>query len=123
MPANYHPLGISIDEDPAGQPVIAYQGEYQELKLARPLTALGLPAGAGNCGPEELFLLWYCDTIDPYWPYYPGARQGDFVSLVASPSGLAYIAYQGFIRSESSNLRVAYQQPFRVYLPLVLRDY
>jgi hypothetical protein len=123
MPANYHPLGISLDEDPAGRPVIAYQGEYQDLKLARPLTALGLPGGAGNCGPEELFLLWFCDTIDPYWPWSPGgARQGDFVSLDVDPSGLAYIAYQGFIKSESSNLRVAYQR-FRVYLPLILRQH
>ena len=53
MPADYHPLGISIVEDAAGYPIIAYQGEYDSLKLARPVDALGLPPGEGNCGPVE----------------------------------------------------------------------
>jgi hypothetical protein len=119
MPADYHPLGLSIAEDPAGRPVIAYQGADTSLKLARPLPALGLPAGAGNCGPEDLFLTWSCQTIDLHgtWIRY---RNGDFVSLDVSPSGLAHIAYNGFITSEGGNLRVAYQR-FRFYLPLIMR--
>ena len=117
MQNNYHPLGISIAEDPAGYPAIAYQAANGSLKLARPVNALGLPAGSGNCGPEEIFLLWFCETIDPFgtWINY---RNGDFVSLDISPSGLAHIAYNGFILPEGGNLYVAYQR-FKVYLPLV----
>lgn len=120
MQANYHPLGISIAEDPAGYPAIAYQAANGSLKLARPINALGIPAGGGDCGPEDLFYLWFCETIDPFgtWINY---RNGDFVSLAFSPSGLAHIAYNGFILPEGGNLYVAYQR-FNLHLPLVMKD-
>ncbi|MGD2157112.1 MAG: hypothetical protein PVG14_10435 [Anaerolineales bacterium] len=120
MQADYHPLGISIAEDAAGYPMIAYQSEAGSLNVARPLAALGLPAGSGNCGPENLFSTWYCETIDRYgtWIHY---RNGDYISLAVSPSGLATIAYQGFITSSGGNMMVAYQR-FQVFLPSVMGD-
>jgi hypothetical protein len=122
MPADYHPLGIAIAEDPAGRPLIAYQAWNTSLKLARPLAALGIPPGGGNCGPEDLFLTWYCDTIDEHGSYITW-RHGDYVSLDISPTGLAQIAYYGFIKDDSGNLRVAYQEPFRIYLPVIMKNY
>jgi hypothetical protein len=121
MPGIYHSHGISIAEDPAGYPAIAYQDIYGSLKLARPLAALGMPAGSGNCGPEDLFLTWYCQTIDPYnrFLHY---RNADYVSLTFRPDGLGIIAYNGFIKGGSGNLRVAYQRPFQNHLPLVARN-
>lgn len=118
MPQDYHPLGISISEDPAGYPVIGYQAANGSLKLARPLPALGLPAGAGNCGPGNPFYIWSCDTIDPHgtWITY---RNADFVSINVEPSGMAQIAYNGFITGEGGNLRVAFQQ-YRIFQPLIL---
>jgi hypothetical protein len=121
MGADYHPLGISIAEDANGYPVIAYQSEYGSLRVARPVAALGLPAGGGNCGPEMPLATWYCATIDRYgdWPFY---RNGDFVSLTLSPSGLATIAYSGFITSEAGgNLAIA-RQRYQTVLPLVTRN-
>jgi hypothetical protein len=56
MLADYHPLGISIDEDPAGYPVIAYQGYSKALKLARPAAALGLSGGRGQLWSGDPFL-------------------------------------------------------------------
>lgn len=123
MQADYHPVGISIAEDPAGYPAIAYQSANGSLKLARPLAALGLPAGSGNCGPEDLFLTWYCETIDPSVSK-PGFnyRNGDYVSLAFSPSGLATIAYYRIYTNwNDGNLVVAYQQPFQIHLPSVLK--
>jgi hypothetical protein len=55
MMTGYHPLGVSIAEDAASYPIIAYQSASGSLNVARPLAALGLPAGGGNCGPENLF--------------------------------------------------------------------
>jgi hypothetical protein len=121
MPADYHPLGISIDKDPAGYPVIAYQEEGGSLNLARPAAALGLSGGGGNCGPGNPFATWYCETIDPHGDYI-FYRNGDSVSLDVSPSGLVNIAYNGFIINDSGNLRVAYQR-YQVHLPLVLRNH
>ena len=120
MPANYHPLGISIALDAAGYPIIAYQGQYNTLKLARPLDALGLPPGAGNCGPEVgLFRTWFCETLDQFLQT-PNPRFGDYAAIAVNGSGLATIAYQGFVRSTTGNLKVAWQRA-QVFLPLVLR--
>jgi hypothetical protein len=122
MPADYHPLGISIAEDNAYYPFIAYQSQYGSLNLARPVPALGLPGGSGNCGPENPFSTWYCETINPQNPYVP-ARHGDFVSIALNPSGLATIAYYGFITAADGNLMVSDQQRLEVYLPLVLNNH
>jgi hypothetical protein len=120
MMQGYNPLGVSIAEDPAGYPVIAYQSHYGALNLARPLAALGVPAGGGNCGPETPFSTWHCETIDPAgtWIRY---RNGDYVSIAVDSAGLVTIAYYGFITPEGGNLMVAYQR-FQVYLPLVMRS-
>jgi hypothetical protein len=120
MPEDTHPVGISIAEDLAGYPVIAYQSKFGALNLARPLAALGMPAGSGNCGPGDLFQTWYCTTIYPYNPWVP-ARHGDYLSLAISPSGLGTIAYYGFITNTSGgNLMVA-QQWLQTFMPLVIK--
>ncbi len=120
MPEDTHPVGISIAEDPAGYPVIAYQSKFGALNLARPLAALGMPAGSGNCGPGELFQTWYCITINPYNPWVP-ARHGDYLSLAINPAGLGTIAYYGFITNTSGgNLMVA-RQWMQTFMPLVTK--
>jgi hypothetical protein len=121
MPADYHPLGISIAEDANGYPVIAYQSADGSLNVARPLAALGMPAGSGNCGPQDPFLTWHCATIDRsgIWINY---RNADFASITLSSSGLATIAYNGFITSEEGgNLMVA-RQRYHVALPVVVNN-
>jgi hypothetical protein len=124
MPADYHPVGISIAEDGAGYPIIAYQGELGSLNVARPLNALGMPPGSGNCGPEaDLFQTWYCEEIDP-----PGTqvhtRNGDFISIAVDSSGLATIAYYRiYVDHADGNLVIAMQSPLKVFLPLTLRGY
>jgi hypothetical protein len=52
MMQGYNALGLSMAEDPAGCPVTAHQSADGSLNVARPLAAIGLPAGSGNCGPE-----------------------------------------------------------------------
>ena len=120
MQAGYHPLGVSMAEGAAGYPIIAYQSQYGGLNLARPVAALGLSGGGGNCGPEIPFSTWYCETIDRYYQWVP-ARHGDYVSIAINPSGLATIAYYGFITATEGNLNVSYQR-FQIYLPLVVKN-
>ena len=114
------PLGISIAEDPGGYPVIAYESDNGSLDLARPLPALGLPGGSGNCGPENPFSTWLCETIRPYFSRIP-AHQADFVSIAISESGLGTIAYQGFITASGGNLDLAYQL-FEVFGPIIINN-
>jgi hypothetical protein len=121
MMQGYSPVGISMAEDTAGHPIIAYHDQQGSLNVARPLAALGLPPGYGNCGPETLFRTWSCETIDPHDGKWIPYRNGDYVSIAVSPSGLATIAYYRFHTTPSrGNLMVAYQR-LQVFLPMVLR--
>jgi hypothetical protein len=113
-----HPKGVSLAVDLAGYPMIAYQSAGGSLKVARPLLALGLPGGFGNCGPEIPFSTWSCETVDPgnlFVPY----RHGDYVSIALHPSGLATIAYYGFITPTGGNLNISNQR-IQVLLPVIL---
>ncbi|MBE9473696.1 MAG: hypothetical protein IMY85_02310 [Chloroflexi bacterium] len=121
MPAGSHPLGVSMAEDAADYPIIAYQSVDGSLNVARPVPALGLSGGGGNCGPENPFSTWYCKTIDPSGIWIP-YRNGDFVSIALSQSGLATIAYHEFITSSGGNLAVSYQR-FQIFQPLVLKNH
>jgi hypothetical protein len=111
-------VGISIAEDKAYHPFIAYQGKFGSLDVARPVAALGPSGGVGNCGPGST---WNCETVDPYNPWVP-YRNGDFVSIAIHPDGLATIAYHGFIKLIDGNLLVSYQRLPQFYLPLVMKD-
>ena len=115
-----HPAGVSMAEDADGYPIIAYQSKAGSLNVARPAAALGLSGGGGNCGPETPFHTWYCETINPHNPWVP-YRNGDFVSIAVNPSGLATIAYFGFIKLTDGNLMVS-QQRFQASLPLVMKN-
>jgi len=92
-------VGISVDVDPDGYPVIAYQDDsdplgFSVLNVARPALAHGTTIG--NCGPiVNLFRRWQCETIDD-------ATQGggaghlyeaEYAALGIDPDGAAYIAY------------------------------
>ena len=117
MPADTHPVGISIAEDKGYHPFIAYQDKNGSLNAARPVAALG-PSGIGNCGPSST---WFCERVDRHNPFIP-YRHGDFVSIAIHPDGMATIAYYGFIKLMDGNLNISYQRLPPVYLPLVMKD-
>jgi len=121
MQADYHPLGISIAEDTAGYPIIAYQSYNGSLNVARPVAAVGLSGGGGNCGPGDLFSTWYCETIDRSGRFIQW-RNGDYVSIAVNPAGLATIAYYRLYTDfTDGNLMVANQR-LQIFLPLTLKD-
>ena len=122
MGTGSHPLGVSMAEDAAGYPIIAYQAADGSLNVARPVAALGLPGGGGNCGPMNPLSTWYCETIDPDNPFFP-YRNGDYVSIAINPNGLATIAYFGFITLTQGNLNVSYQRFHQIYLPLDMKNH
>ena len=122
MPADFHTLGLSIAEDANGYPIIAYQSVHGDLNWARPVAALDLPLGGGNCGPEEPYSTWYCETIDPAgsWINY---RNGDFASMAMGPHGFATVAfYRLYVDHADGNLTVARHRPNQVHLPLVVKN-
>jgi len=124
MQADYHPLDISIAEDAAGYPMIAYQSSDGDLNLARPLDALGLLPGECErvCGPENPFATWCCETIDSSGTWIP-YRNGDYLSLAVNSIGLPTIAYYRLYTEHSDgNLVVAYQLGQQIFLPLVMRN-
>jgi hypothetical protein len=110
-------MGVSVAEDAAGYPIIAYQAKSGSLNVAQPLAALGLSVGGGNCGPENPFSTWYCQTVRSHSPWVP-YRQGDYVSIAVNQSGLATIAYFGYITLTQGNLDVSYQR-FQIFEPVV----
>jgi len=112
-----HPKGVSLAVDAAGYPIIAYQSTSGSLNVAHPLAALGLSVGGGNCGPENPFSTWYCQTVRSHSPWVP-YRQGDYVSIAVNQSGLATIAYFGYITLTQGNLDVSYQR-FQIFEPVV----
>ena len=120
MPVDTRPHGISIAEDAAGYPIIAYQSA-DSLRLARPIAALGLSETGGNCGPDVPLSSWYCETIDRA-PRYSTARHADYVSIAVGPSGLAAIAYNEYVTADDGNLAVAWQQFQTTFMPLVVRN-
>jgi hypothetical protein len=106
---------VSLAVGKAGFPIIAYSWYYgtpfstRGFSWARPAAALGLQSG--NCGPQDL---WQCQWIQD------GTYSGDYSAVAVHPSGLATIAYSH--GEYFSTLRVAYQQFFQVFLPLVMKN-
>jgi hypothetical protein len=127
MMADYHHPGVSMAEDANGYPIIAYQGEFGSLKVARPLDALDLQNtyGAGNCGPPHPQWpsngSWHCAIIDRYGVFV-NYRNADYASIAVRPSGLATIAYYRLWNLLDGNLMVAFQRFHQVFLPLVVKN-
>ena len=118
-------MGVSVAMDDAGYPIIAYQKvshlDPALLKVARPHVALD-PNTVPNCGPEDLFLTWYCDTIDRGGAYTDEAGSA---SIAVNSAGLATIAYHeldSYAYPTEGNLKVAYQR-LQVFLPLALKNW
>ena len=111
-----HTRDVSLVMDYGGLPIIAYHTYKQgieitlsTLNVARPAAALGLESG--SCGPGDS---WQCDRIPDT------GHPGDYLSIALNPSGLATVAYVNYHKFGSS-LRVAYQPPFKAYLPQAWR--
>jgi hypothetical protein len=121
MGTSIEPMGLSIALDHSDLPIIAYQDASEDLaprrlKVARPIQALGLEFG--NCGPS---LDWYCETVDTGGAYL---EEANYVGVAVDRLGLPTVAYyerNTYPYPSISNLKVAYQQPFTIYLPLILR--
>lgn len=119
-------MGVSLVEDGAGYPIIAYQDASEALapailNVARPVLALDSSV-VPNCGPEDLFLTWYCDTIDRGGAYTDEAGSA---SIAVNSAGLATIAYHeldSYAYPAEGNLKVAYQR-LQVFLPLALKNW
>jgi hypothetical protein len=124
--STFSPMGVSLAEDGAGYPIIAYQDGSDPmapaaLKVARPHAALD-PNTVPNCGPQDLFLTWYCESIDGGGAYTDEAGS---VSVAVNSAGLATIAYHeldSYPYPVEGNLKVAYQR-LQVFLPLVLKNW
>ena len=118
-------MGVALAEDGAGYPIIAYQKVSELdpacLKVARPHVALH-PNIVPNCEPQDLFLTWYCESIDGGGSHTDEAGSA---SLAVNTAGLATIAYHelnNYPYPAEGNLKVAYQR-LQVFLPLALKNW
>jgi hypothetical protein len=123
-------VGISLDLDADGYPIIAYQDASEDLapsllNIARPASAYGEPLGIGSCGdppfPGGLFSYFQCNTIDNAAYGIGYVYLADFTSVAVGPSGLAVIAYYEVDDYNlTQSLKVAYQQA-QLFLPLLFK--
>lgn len=95
MGASITSMGIAIEEDGSGSPVIAYQDATSligpaTLKLARPYAATDWNP-TPNCGPIDLFYTWFCEQMDTGGAYLSEASE---VSMDVSSGGYATVAYR-----------------------------
>ncbi len=104
-------MALSLVTD-GSYPVIAYQDaddtSHTILKLAQPVSRLGMPSG--NCGPGSS---WYCQTIDDQ-----AEDVGQNIDLAINPSGALMIAYSQEWMTDVYRLWVA-RQYFQGFLPLL----
>jgi hypothetical protein len=124
MGTSLSPMGISMDIDNNGYPVIAYQqiaSDFSPPTLRITLPYLAFNDGAfGNCGdvpPGYLFQYWRCSTLDNAGQY---TEEADFVSLAVSPFGLDWISYSEYNSyDDATSLKVIYQVPLQTFLPIL----
>lgn len=116
------PLGISLDIDKEGYPVIAYQ---QANDYTGPMLGIAHPYliyndnSFGNCGdppPGYLFQYWRCKTILSSDQY---TEIGDVISMKVRSDGMIVIAYSEFdTYNGNTNLNIIYQYS-QTFLPLL----
>ena len=128
MGPDLSPMGISMDVDPDGAPIIAYKQNTSEfgppeLNIARPFFVYD-DGNFGNCGdtpPGYIFLYWRCDTVDNGGQYLEVA---EFVSIKLNPAGFANIAYSEFVNIDvgdhATSLKFISQKAI-TFLPLILK--
>jgi len=114
-------MGISIDLDPGGDPVIAHQDASDPigpavLAIARPWTLL--PDSTPNCGPLGLVgFTWVCEWLDSGGATLSEARA---VSLNVNQAGHAIVAYHeldDYPYTAEGKVKLAFEEP-----PLVFSD-
>lgn len=129
MGASLSPMGISMDIDKDGYPIIVYQqskpGDYEtpDLRIARPYLAFqGL--SFGNCGaipPDWDSLYWRCNTLDYGGQYYDEA---EYASVKVNSSGLAGVAYSEFYDYDAGDHATSLKymiQKLPTFLPILYK--
>jgi hypothetical protein len=129
MGTSTSPMGISMDVDKDGAPIIAYQ-KVQLTVFSRPTLNIARPyfvyddGAFGNCGetpPGYLFTYWRCRILDNAGQ---NLSEANYVSVAVRSSGLAEIAYSEFydfdIGDHATSLKFITQR-FQAYMPLVTK--
>ncbi len=123
-------MGISLDVDPDGYPIIAYMqslpGDFEttDLRVARPYWAFH-DNNFGNCGnmpPGYPILYWRCTNLDDRGQYF---HEAGFTSVAVNSYGLAQIAYTEFydfdIVDHATSLKFI-SQALPSYLPVISKQ-
>jgi hypothetical protein len=121
-------MGISMNLDGDGFPIIAYQQITSEfspptLVIARPYLAYD-DGNFGDCGevpPGYIFLYWRCQTIDNAGQYL---EEAEYVSTAIRSTGLPVIAYSEFRSVDAGDnarsVKIIYQY-YQSVLPIITK--
>jgi hypothetical protein len=126
MGTSTSPMGISMDVDINGFPIIAYQQiltefSQPELHVARPYQAYD-DGNFGNCGdipPGYLFLFWRCIVADHAGQYL---EEAEYVSINTS-GGAPKIAYSEFLSIDVGDNAMSLKylsERVQLFLPLLV---
>jgi hypothetical protein len=115
-------MGISMDIDSDGYPIIAYQEIADEfspprLLIARPFNVFN-DGSFGNCGdtpPGYMFTYWRCKVLDNAGQY---VEEADFISTAVNSSGLVGVAYSEYDSYYVATSLKYTGQKFATFLPI-----
>ena len=110
---------VDMARDADGRPIIVYRDGSDPygpsmLSVARPIEAMP-PNTVPNCGPEDLFLTWYCEAIDLGHQYLEEAATVAIDSNARGESAIAYHELFTYPYPYDSRLKVARQLGPRIF--------
>ena len=127
MGTSISPMGISMEIDNDGYPVIAYQQITNEfsapkLNITRPYLEFA-DEPYGNCSdnpPGYIFAYWLCSTLDNGSQY---SEEANYAALEINSRGMVGIAYSEYNSYyDATSVKFIYQTLFSTFIPLTNRE-
>jgi hypothetical protein len=127
MGTSLSPMGIAMDIDSNGYPIIAYQqisSDFSppQLLIARPYLVYN-DGNFGNCGdtpPGYIFLYWRCNILDYAGQYL---EEASYVSVDSSAAGpqIAYSEFYSYDVGDNAMSLKYLSQMYQLFMPVLVK--